>query len=135
VRRRIVQLGDIQLEMRSAPSAPVEITLRDIFPPPVPAALSAAPFSESGQFAIDLVWEPVDDPGLAGYNILRQSIDTTGAPTGAAEPLNTSPVALPAFHDATASASHRYRYSISAVDRKGNVSAAASVIVEPTSAP
>jgi hypothetical protein len=135
VRRRLVQLGDTQLEMRSAPSSPVEITLRDIFPPPVPTGLSAAPFSESGQFAIDLVWGPVDDPGLAGYNILRQPIDATGAPAGAAEPLNTMPIALPAFHDATASASQRYRYSVTAVDRKGNVSAAASVIVEPTSAP
>jgi hypothetical protein len=135
VRRCLVQLGDTQLEMRSALSSPVEITLRDIFPPPVPAGLSAAPFSESGQFAIDLVWEPVDDPGLAGYTVLRQPIDATGAPAGAAEPLNTTPIALPAFHDATASASQRYRYSVTAVDRKGNVSAAASVIVEPTSAP
>jgi hypothetical protein len=132
VRRRLIQLGGRSVELRSAPSAPVEFTLRDIFPPAVPTGLSAAPFTQSGQFAVDLVWGPVDDPGLAGYNISRQTLDPNGAPQAAPTRLNTTPVTLPAFHDATASPTARLRYSITAIDNKGNESTAATVTVEPS---
>jgi hypothetical protein len=132
VRRQKVTIGGRPLEMQSAVSAPVEITLRDIFPPPVPIGLSAAAFTESGQFAIDLVWEPVEDPALAGYTIERQPIDAGGTATGPSQPLNTTPVTLPAFHDASASPARRYRYSVIAIDTHNNRSTAASVIVEPS---
>lgn len=135
VRRRVVELDGRKLELRSAASAPVEITWRDIFPPPVPTGLSAAPFTEAGHFAVDLVWNPVQDPGLAGYNITRQPIDAQGAPLGAAQKLNSELLTLPAFHDASAEAGVRYRYSVTAVDNKENESAGVAVIVEPVNTP
>jgi hypothetical protein len=131
VRRLQRNIDGHTLEMRSSLSTPVEITLRDIFPPPIPTGLSAAAFTQAGHFAIDLVWDPVEDPGLAGYNIMRQPIDANGTATGAPHRLNTDPVTLPAFHDATASSAQRYRYSVSAIDRKANESGAVSVIVDP----
>lgn len=132
VRRQLLQIGDHPLEMRSALSAPVEMTLRDIFPPPAPTNLSAAPFTESGRFAVDLVWDPVSAPDLAGYNITRQPIDADGSPTGVPQRLNPSPVALPAFHDPSAGSTRRYRYNVTTVDRSGNESAAAIVVVQPS---
>lgn len=131
VRRRHVQLDGLFLEIRSAPSAPVEITLRDIFPPPAPTGLSAAAFSDAGHFAVDLVWEPVTDPDLAGYNITRQPLDPTGSPQAPPTRLNPTPVALPAFHDTTADPAARYRYNITAIDSHGNESTAATTLLEP----
>ncbi|HEY5380637.1 MAG TPA: hypothetical protein VIJ65_00145 [Acidobacteriaceae bacterium] len=132
VRRQKVSIDGHPLEMRSADSAPIEITLRDIFPPPVPTALNAAAFTEAGHFAVDLVWEPVEDPGLAGYIIERQPIDASGTATGPSQRLSPTPVTLPAFHDASANPAQRYRYSVSALDTHNNRSAAVSVIVEPS---
>ena len=131
VRRRQIQLDGHTLEIRSAPSAPVEITLRDVFPPVAPTGLSAAGFGDNGRFAVDLVWEPVNDADLAGYNISRQTIDANGQPQGAATRLNATPVALPAFHDTTAVPTERYRYSVTAIDHAGNESAAVSTTLEP----
>lgn len=134
VRRQELQIADHAIEVRSAPSSSIEITLRDVFPPPVPTNLSAAPFTQSGHFAVDLAWDPVTDPMLAGYNVRRQKIDLSGAPVGPLKQLNAGLLTLPAFHDATADSTARYRYSITAVDGKGNESAAASVLVEPSGA-
>jgi len=134
VRRRKVKIGDDSFELRSASSAPVDITLRDVFPPAAPTGLSAAPFTEAGHFAVDLVWNPVEDPAIAGYNITRQAIGASGAQVGPLQKLNSTPTTLPAFHDTSADAAMRYRYSVAAVDRKGNESAAATVVVEATNA-
>lgn len=134
VRSHKVKIGDRYFELRSASSAPVDITLRDVFPPAAPTGLSAAPFREAGHFAVDLVWNPVEDPELAGYTVMRQAIDLTGAPLGPVQKLNATPATLPAFHDTSADAATRYRYTVTAVDRKGNESAAATVVVEPTNA-
>src|SRR6185437_9026162 len=73
VRRRVVTLGGQKVELRSALSAPVVITWRNAFPPAAPLGLTAAPFAENGAFAVDLVWEPVQEPGLKGYLVTRQA--------------------------------------------------------------
>ena len=111
--------------MRSALSSPVETTWRNAFPPAAPVGLSAAPFAEGGAFAVDLVWEPVQEPGLKGYLVMRQA---DGAEV---EKLTPEPVALPAFHDASAKQGMRYRYSVRAVSAKGVVGMVATVAVEP----
>lgn len=129
VRRRIVEAGARKLELRSAPSTPVDITWRNLFPPPAPASLSAATVQQPGQFAVDLVWQPVEQPGLKGYVITRQAIDAGGAPLGPSGRLAT--VTLPAFHDATASPSARYRYTVRAISKKDVDGAAATVLVAP----
>jgi hypothetical protein len=125
VRRKVVTLGEHKVELRSALSAPVTITWRNAFPPAAPVGLSAAPFAEGGAFAVDLVWEPVQEPGLNGYVVSRQ------AEGGEPERLTALPVVLPAFHDASAKQGVRYRYSVQAVSAKGVEGAAATVVVEP----
>jgi hypothetical protein len=124
VRQRVAQIGGRSLPYRSAESAPAAFILQEIYPPPAPAGLTAAGFvSASGSYAVDLVWQPVDDAGLlaglAGYNVYREA-------AGAATKLNDAPVQVPGFHDVTASATEGYRYRVTAVDKKGNESAAAA---------
>lgn len=149
------------IELRSQPTPPIEFTLRQIYPPPAPAGLSAAGYfsgetSAAGvpsSFAVDLVWQPVDDAGLitplAGYNVYRQGLQAAGTPSAAAGQaseaaghavehrmrLNTTPVAVPAFHDTTANPAIAYRYSVTAVDVKGNESPAATVLLQPSAQP
>jgi hypothetical protein len=122
-RRRVVQLGGRALEMRSALSAPVEITLHEVYPPAPPVDLTAASFAQGAGMAVDLIWQPVDDAGLAGYNVYRERADGSGKVQ-----LNQKPVALPAFHDVPGVG--RFRYSVTSVDAKGNESAAAVTTVD-----
>lgn len=132
-------LGGRHLTLRSAYSAPVEFTLHDVFPPPAPIGLTAAPYTEPpaansaapGTYAVDLIWQPVEDPGLAGYNLYREPLGADGAPTGPRVKLNPTLLAKPAFHDATAEAGQGYRWSVTALDRKGNESAAATTEIQP----
>ncbi len=133
LRRIAVQLGGRSVELRSAPSEGVEVTLHAVYPPLAPTGLTAAAFVSDG-LAVDLVWQPVDEPGLiaplAGYNLYREAVDSKGQKSDRAK-LNPSPLAVPAFRDSLAVASQRYRYSVTAVDVKGNESAAATVLLEP----
>ncbi|MDQ2762788.1 MAG: hypothetical protein M3Y22_04670, partial [Pseudomonadota bacterium] len=140
-RRETVQLGGRTLELRSAASAEVEISWRDVYPPAMPAGLTAlgytvpngekaAPDKANG-FAIDLVWQPVNDPRLAGYVVYRQQLNPAGEPMSARVRLTPDPVPTPAYHDATAQPGDRYRYGVTAIDPKGNESAAAETVMEP----
>ena len=159
LRRLTVTLGGRSIELRSAPSAPVELTLQDIYPPPAPVGLMAAGYEPGaagsmapqapGGFAVDLIWQPVNDAGLiaglAGYNVYRLALPAEAGQTASMEDaaaargtrLNSTPVALPAFHDSTANPASAYRYSVTAVDDKGNESRATSVDVpaSPNSQP
>ena len=146
VRQRIAQLGSTagitegrSIPYRSADSARVDFILNLVYPPPSPTALTAADFtSATGSFAIDLIWQPVDDSGLlaglAGYNVYREAINPDGRPLGERTRLNASPLLIPAFHDANAKPHQRYRYSVTALDQHGNESAAAVVVLEPSPA-
>jgi len=137
-RRRVVQLGGRAIEMRGVASAGVVFTLHDVYPPPVPTDLSVAAFAVSNGdptrgFAVDLIWQPVDDAGLGGYNVYRQALDAKGAPVGVRQRLNSVPVKLPGYHDVLSAAMSgtRYRYGVAAVDAKGNESAACETTLEP----
>jgi hypothetical protein len=137
VRERVAQLGGGKLHYRSAASAPIEFTLLTIYPPPVPSGLTAAGFADAGgSYAVDLVWQPVDDAGmvsgLAGYNVYREPLDASGHSAGERIRLNAQPVPLPAFHDTTARSMQRYRFSVTAVDNRGNESAAERFVLEPS---
>jgi len=124
-RRRSMTFGGRTLELRSEVSAPIEFTLHDVYPPPAPTDLSAASF-DNPKPAIDLIWQPVDDPRLAGYNVYRDGGD------GNKTRLNTAPVALPAFHDDTVTVGQKYRYSVTAVDAKGNESVPVVTMIDPS---
>lgn len=136
LRRERVTFGGRTLELRSAPSGPVSFAWRDIYPPTVPAGLTAIGFqSPETSYAVDLVWQPVDDARLAGYVVYRQTLNAAGESEGVRVKLTPQPVTTPGFHDATAQPNVRYRYSVTAVDPKGNESAAAETTVEPASTP
>jgi hypothetical protein len=119
------------LELRSAPSPIVTVLMRDTFPPATPASLAAIPGgTNSADRSIDLSWEPVPDPDVAGYIIYRQEITSAGALTGHPTRLNASPVVGPAFSDHTAVPGQHYAYRVTAIDTSGNESAPSADIQE-----
>ena len=138
VRRQQVQAGGRLLVLESEPSAAVAITWQDVYPPPPPTDLKAAGYevpavggSGPAGYAIDLVWEPVEDSQLAGYLVFRQAVGEGGKEPGARLPLTSQPLRTPGFHDADASPQQRYLYSVVAVGANGQSSAAATTVVEP----
>lgn len=112
----VTQAGKPEMQVEGAASAEVRVFADDVFPPAVPTGLQAVYAGEGGQSFIDLVWAPVTDADLAGYNVYR-SVDG-----GAAAKVNAELVKAPAFRDANVAAGKRYVYSVSAVDQRGNES-------------
>lgn len=96
----------------SAPSAPVSLTPRDVFPPPVPTGLTAV----NAAGAVDLLWNASSGRDLAGYNVYRS---TEGGPF---QRINKQRVPTPICHDAKVEPGHRYEYAVTAVDLTGNES-------------
>lgn len=113
----LVRPGKPEASIDGDSTPEVKVFTHDVFPPAVPSGLQAV-FSGPGQAAfIDLVWSPVTDADLAGYNVYRH--EAGGAPTR----LNSALVPTPAFRDAEVVTGKRYVYSVSAVDQRGNESA------------
>ncbi len=90
----------------SADSNLVTITPQDTFPPEPPQGLRAVPV----EAAVELSWSPNSEPDLAGYNVYRGGVK-----------VNRELVASPAFRDTAPGPSPRY--TVTAVDRRGNESA------------
>lgn len=106
---------DVQVEGDDTPV--VKVFAQDVFPPAVPTGLQAV-FSGPGQQPfIDLVWAPVSDIDLAGYNVYRRTEGTS------AIKINTDLVKTPAYRDTNVQPNNRYYYSVTAVDLRGNESA------------
>jgi hypothetical protein len=113
----IEQAGKPAVEVEGDDTPSVKVFAHDVFPPAVPTGLQAV-FSGPGQEAfIDLIWAPVMDADLEGYNVYRHEEG------GQAVKLNTGLVKTPAFRDARVMAGKTYFYSVSAVDQRGNESA------------
>jgi hypothetical protein len=94
-----------------------KVFAHDIFPPETPTGLQAV-FSERGQQPfIDLIWAPVTDADLEGYNVYRHEAGVAVAK------FNSEPVRTPAFRDEQVGTGKVYFYSVSAVDQRGNESA------------
>lgn len=109
--------GKPTVEVEGDDTPEVKVFAHDVFPPGVPAGLQAV-FSGPGQQPfIDLIWAPVPDGDLAGYNIYRHEEG------GAAVRVNSEPVKTPAFRDMQVVSGKTYFYSVSAVDFRGNESA------------
>ena len=109
--------GTPAVEVEGDDTPEVRVFAHDVFPPAAPSGVQAV-FSGPGQQPfIDLIWAPVTDADLDGYNIYRQ------AEGGAAVKLNLQPVKAPAFRDAQVVSGKTYFYSVSAVDLRGNESA------------
>ncbi len=117
-RVRAVKLEGRPLELRSALSAPVSLTVHDTFPPQVPRGLSTIPGGGFGAaLSVDLSWEPNGEQDLLGYNVYR-SVDG-----GKALLLTRTAVPGPAYRDLQVAPGHTYAYRITAVDVHGNESA------------
>jgi len=133
-RVRTISLANQSLELRSAPTEPATVAVRDAFPPEVPAGLVAVP-GFSGETAtqrptIDLSWEPDIEPRIAGYRVYRREGDS-----GAWQPLTPNLVPAAAYRDATVVAGHTYTYRVTAVSSAGNESAPSPEATETAPAP
>jgi hypothetical protein len=113
------------VEVTGKPAAEVEgddtpevtVWAHDVFPPAVPSGLQAV-FSGPGQQPfIDLIWAPVTDADLEGYNVYRSEEG------GSLVKVNSELVKMPAFRDMQVISGKKYFYSVSAVDQRGNESA------------
>ena len=114
------------LELAGELSTPIDVDVKDVFPPSVPTGLAAvASAGEDGKGpSVDLNWQPNTEADLAGYIVYRRE--------GDGEWQRISPAALsvePAFHDAQVQPGHSYQYAVSAADKDGRESGR-SVIAE-----
>ncbi len=108
--------GQSASEVEGEDTPELTIFAHDVFPPAVPTGLQAV-FSGPGQAAfIDLVWGPVRDADLEGYNIYRHE---KGGPE---ERLNQEQVPSPAYRDNNVAQRRTYIYAVTAVDERGNES-------------
>lgn len=109
--------GKAAVEVEGEDTPELKVFTHDVFPPAVPMGLQAV-FSGPGQRPfVDLVWTPVSDADLDGYNVYRRE---EGA---AAVKINTELVKTPAFRDSHVVPGKTYFYSVSALDQRGNESA------------
>ena len=115
-----VEVSGKTLELDGAFSKPVDVDVQDVFPPTVPTGLVAvATQGENGSApAVDLSWQPGEEPDLTGYVVYRREAGGEWQRVSG----DTS-VAEPAFHDTQVKAGHTYQYAVSAVDKGGHESA------------
>lgn len=107
--------------VESESTTPVSVVVRDIFPPAVPAGVTAV----TALNTIELGWERNTDADFSRYRVYRS---IAGGPFT----LVADEVDNPAYSDKQIESGKVYRYAISAVDQTGNESAR-SAPVEVTS--
>jgi len=113
----VSMIGERGLEVEGEDTPDVKVFADDVFPPAVPSGLQAV-FSGPGQQPfIDLIWAPVADADLDGYNVYRH--EEGAAPVK----VNAELAKAPAYRDASVESGKSYWYSVSAVDVRGNESA------------
>jgi hypothetical protein len=118
--------SEVQVEGDDTP--PLRLVAHDIFPPSVPAGLQAAYSGEGQKPFIDLIWAPVTNSDLAGYNIFRSE---NGAPSASLVKINSELVKSPSYRDFAVTSGKTYTYSVSAVDVRGNESQHSESTSEP----
>ena len=113
---RVSPPGKPELEVEGDDTPEGKVFTHDVFPPGVPSGLQAV-YSGVGQAPfIDLIWAPVTDADLAGYNVFRH--EEGGEPVR----INPGLVKTPAYRDMQVVSGKKYFYSVSAVDARGNES-------------
>ena len=112
----IAQKNGQELRIEGDDTPEIKVFAHDVFPPAVPSGLQAVSSGPGQKTFIDLVWAPVTDVDLDGYNIYRHEDGE------AAVRVNAEPVKTPAYRDANVVPGKRYFYSVSAVDVRGNES-------------
>jgi hypothetical protein len=121
----VVKRPDSEVQVEGEDTPPVRVVAHDVFPPAVPAGLQAAYSGEGQKPFIDLIWAPVTNADLAGYNVYRSEA------SGAAIKLNSDLVKSPSYRDTAVSSGKTYTYSVSAVDVRGNESQRSEPASEP----
>jgi predicted small lipoprotein YifL len=98
-----------------------ELVPEDVFPPAAPAGVVQV----AGHGSVSLSWEANREKDLAGYRVRRRE-------EGGTEDVLLTPGLLleNAYTDPTIEKGKRYRYSMSAVDIRGNESAPTEVVVD-----
>jgi hypothetical protein len=112
----LATLGKPPIEVEGEDTSEIRIFADDTFPPAVPSGLQAV-FSGPGQAPfVDLIWTPVTDSDLDGYNVYRRE------GSGAEKKINSTLIKTPAFRDEHVENGKSYFYSVTAVDQRGNES-------------
>jgi hypothetical protein len=106
---------EIQVEGQDTPE--VEVFAHDVFPPSVPSGLQAVSSGPGQKTFVDLVWAPVTDVDLDGYNIYRHEEGSN------AVKINAEPLKTPAYRDESVASGKSYVYSVAAIDVRGHESA------------
>jgi hypothetical protein len=129
----IVKRPDGEVQIEGDDSAPVRVIAHDVFPPSVPSGVQAAYSGEGQKPFIDLIWAPVTNADLAGYNIYRSEYraETNGAAVAPMVKLNSDLVKSPSYRDSAVVSGKTYHYSVSAVDVRGNESQRSEESSEP----
>ena len=112
----VAQENKPELQIEGDDTPEIKVFTRDAFPPAVPSGLQAVSSGPGQKTFVDLVWAPVTDLDLDGYNVYRHEAGE------AAVKVNAEPVQTPAYRDANVISARRYFYSVSAVDVRGNES-------------
>jgi hypothetical protein len=112
----IAQGNKPPVEVEGDDTPEIKILAHDVFPPAIPSGLQAVSSGPGQKPFIDLVWAPVTDVDLEGYNVYRH--EEGEAPVR----VNAEPVKTPAYRDASVISGKRYFYSVSAADVRGNES-------------
>ena len=95
----------------SLPSKPATIESADVFPPAVPASITAL----AGPDSVEVSWSRSPDADLKGYYVYRSE-------SGGAWVRQGDLITLPTFSDHNVQHGKIFRYAVTAVDQKGNES-------------
>jgi hypothetical protein len=117
-------VGGATVEVPGDPTPDVKVFTHDVFPPAAPSGLQAVASGVGQPPFVDLTWAPNTEPDLAGYNVYRHE---EGQPR---VKINIELVKTPAFRDRGVSSEHKYFYSVTAVDLRGNESVHSSEAAE-----
>lgn len=112
-------------EIESDNSEPIIVRPLDTFPPAAPQDLVAAVLSGAtpSTFVVDLSWSINLETDFAGYRVYRNEQEgVRGAP------VTPDLLPTPAFRDSSVARGHHYWYTVTALDRAGNESAASSAV-------
>jgi hypothetical protein len=105
--------------IESDPSAAAKATFKDLLPPAAPTGLAAL----VEPHAVQLVWDAVEAPDLAGYKIYRTEGSGIEKLAEVAKiPLTPQPITATTFRDTTINIGISYYYEVVAVDKSGNES-------------
>jgi fibronectin type 3 domain-containing protein len=112
-------------ELESSDSQGVTVATRDTFPPAAPQGLVVAllPGATPDTFVAELSWSINLETDLAGYRVYKSEQENVRG-----QLLTGDLLLAPADRDTSVERGHRYWYTVTAVDRAGNESAASAPV-------